>query len=60
MVDCEQFASISIKEALKGIKCKMIIKGYRGWIVRLYISKYLIRFACWISGLNIKIEDSND
>lgn len=60
MIDREEIVSVSIKEALNAISCKMIIKGYRGWVIRLYISKYLIRFACWISGLNIKIEDSND
>lgn len=60
MSNVEQDIVVPIKSILKEMKVNIEISGYKGWLVRLFIAKYFVRFGCWIAGLSIKIEDSND
>ncbi len=48
---------IEVKKIVSGATINVTVLGLRQWRWRLWVSKQLIRLACWISWMNCTIVD---
>lgn len=48
---------VPISDLTSDIVCRVTISGYNGWLVRLWAAKAMIRLACWIAGVGLRVEE---
>ncbi len=50
---------IEVKKIVSGATINVTVLGLRQWRWRLWVSKQLIRLACWISWMDCNIANEN-
>jgi hypothetical protein len=53
----QSVAQIQASQIAKDITVTVDVKEFRGWQIRLQIALIIMRFAIWIAGCNLEIEE---